>query len=89
MNENELKEMEHIRFILSELQRHMSKLYGSESVAMEISTNGYRHSVNVVVWSEYKPYETDCTHPERFALAPWYSYDQNEKVWADIMMLLP
>jgi hypothetical protein len=89
MNENELKEMEHIRFILSELQRHMSKLYGNESVAMDISTNGYRHCVNVVVWSEYEPYETDCTHPEHFVLAPWHSYDENERVWADIMMLLP
>ena len=89
MNENELKEMEHIRFILSELQRHMNKLYGNESVAMDININGYRHSVNVVVWPEYEPYETDCTHPENFVLAPWCSYDENEKVWADIMMLLP
>ena len=90
MNENELKEMEHIRFILGELQRHMCRLYGNNSVAMDIDTNGWQHCVHIVVWTEYKPYETDCTTPpERFMLAPWHSYDENEKALADIMMLLP
>lgn len=89
MNENELKEMEHIRFILSNLLERMGKLYGNKSVSMNIDTTGYRHSVNVNVWTEYKPYETGSAGLETFILAPWHSYDENEKVWADIMVLLP
>ncbi len=90
MNENELKEMEHIGFILSDLLSRMGKLYGNESVAMDIDTNGFRHSVDVRVWVKYKPYETTCYDlPKSFTLAPWHSYDENERAWGDIIKLLP
>lgn len=81
MNENEKKEMQHLRELLHRLQELQLSLYGNGKVTMDIELTGYKHGISVNVWTGVSMLEA-CSNKNLkvFSLCVWEKPERNENI---------
>ena len=86
MNENEEKEMLHIKELLKRLQELQLSLYGNGKVAMDLNMSTYRHGIDVTVWTNVDMYDVnDEKELKSFSLRTWDKPKHNENICEGII----
>lgn len=86
MDENEMKEMLHIKELLKRLQELQLSLYGNGKVAMSIDMSTYRHGISVDVWTKVDMFAAyDEKELKSFSLRVWDKPKHNENICEGII----